>query len=113
MCLTVAQRYASKKEAIEACKSPLIAKKDITVYKGLKKVNDTTGVSPHRRFEFKKGFHYYQDDDTFGFTVKPSLFEWVITIREGLHACQKKRRAVTHSQYVVKMIVPKGAKYFV
>lgn len=117
MCLTVNERFKSKEAAIAAASNPLIAKEDIIVYKALgafRNDEKTRARSPHRFFEFEKGYHYYQDDDTFGFRYNFDAWEaeWKIVIHEGLHACLKKSRAENHSKNVVRMTVPKGTKYF-
>lgn len=120
MCLTINKRFQTKEEAIVASHKPLIAKKDITVYKGLRRMvkgrysKKERWLTPYKKFEFEKGYHYYQDDDTFGIQYIYSFSgdSWEILIGVGLHACRKKARARHHSKDVFKMVVPKGAKYF-
>ena len=118
MCLIVNERFQTREEAIVASHKPLIAKKDITVYKGLRRMikglysKKERWLTPYKNFEFEKGYHYYQDNDTFGIYYSFSDYHWRIVIGAGLHACTKKARAREHSKNVFKMVVPKGAKYF-
>ncbi len=112
MCLTLKQRFKTLKEAKEASKKPLIAKKDIIVYKSLYR-NRTGGYTPFRQFQMAEGEHYYQTGKPFGFKLGHVSYGYYVSIHSGLHACINRQRAARiDGNLTVKMIVPKGSKYF-
>jgi len=113
MCLTTLA-YPTNKEALHAKNNPLIANKDIKVYKVLTKRNQ----SPFMYFEFEKGQHYYQTGRAFNIRMKKRWSNYIeLEISRGLHACLTKRRALSMTQFnnrkIVIMYIPKGAKYFI
>lgn len=108
---------------------PLIAKKDIKVYK----VISTKGNGRYKNlknengeeFKWERGFLYYQTgpkEEHFKFSKNKNLWD----IEEGLHSFATKNVANScvfygnfysfcpkHERYhVVEMIIPKGALYF-
>ena len=104
-----------KKEAREFTKNPKIAAKDITVYK----VINRDGTPPYfPSFKYEKGFHYYQTGNKpFTFEIIKESFSknYEVNINEGLHCFKTRERAnniVYGGRRLVKMIIPKGAKYF-
>lgn len=95
---------------------PRIAKKDIEVLKVVEK-RDEQFYSPFKGFRWQRGYHYYQEGQAFSFS-KDLGGTWHIF--QGLHACLTTKKAVTLSfsfwcskTCIVKMIVPKGAKYYI
>lgn len=119
MCLTINKIFKTKKQAKEYSSKPLIAKKDIIVYKVLRKNN----TSRYKRFKFKKGYQY--TNDKFGFSYydyykyydsyKPIIKLWKLSIEEGLHSCIDKNSTNQHNHgdsKIIKMIIPKGSEYF-
>jgi hypothetical protein len=90
-----------------------IAKEDITVYKVLLKQGKKYFGLYKTKFQWERGIHYYQSGTHFSFS-KGFWNTWMV--HEGLHACLTKSRTKVHTQHeskavVVKMIVPKGARY--
>lgn len=117
MCLIITG-FESRKKAREFYKTPLIAKKDILVYKILQKYNNH---SPYYYMKYEKGFLYYQDGKRqFSSYIMPLVFSWNLEINQGLHSYKNKKVAedclfsvFTDPSYkIVEMIVPKGSKYF-
>lgn len=113
MCLTT-KAFNTRAEAREAAKNPLIAKKDIIVYKGLDKYKDTGYKSPCLKFLWEPGTHYYQTGNKqLGTSIlKGWANQWRIYIEEGLYA-YTKNTTVYFGNKLIKMVVPKGAKYFI
>ena len=84
---------------------PLIAEKDIVVYKCLIK-QATTLVSPYIGFIYKLRTLY---EASLGVSVHGTI----TVVEEGLHAYYDKKRALDKwSNEVYKCIVPKGSKYY-
>lgn len=107
MCLQIQKSFRTKKEAKEFMLKPLIAKKDIEVFKVLNKDN----TSIYKDFQYTKGFEYTNDK----FTIDYIRFLDRLNIHSGIHSCKTKSATQIHKQdhhKVVKMIVPKGAEYF-
>lgn len=104
MCLNI--KVKDGKGVTYLRKNPTIARRDITVYKRLY----STGKAPYRDFYYKKGFHYYQEGEPFSFIRNGSF----VKVREGLHAFVSEKRASESWVGVktVKMIIPKGSKYY-
>jgi len=111
MCLYVKTTFKTRQEARDF--QPLVAKKNIEVWKIL--MNE--GKSPYRHFKWEPGFHYYQDNGKLPKNINGC---WNIQIHAGLHAfvdevtARKRRREMFyyHNKHIVKMTIPKGAKYF-
>lgn len=109
MCLTLKERFETREMARKAAKSPKIAKKDIIVYKKLDRCDGKIGYSPFYGHKYEKGMHYYQDGKRpFSISIENDYGMWIIYINRGLHAYTKKVLGGT----IKKMVVPKGAKYF-
>ena len=84
---------------------PLIAKKDIVVYKCLIK-QATTLVSPYIGFIYKLRTLY---EASLGVTI----YNNTTVIAEGFHAYSDKKHALRKwNNEVYKCIVPKGSKYY-
>jgi hypothetical protein len=117
MCLTI-EGFRTRQQARNFKNNPKIAKEDIPVWKVICKNGDPryfwgTGV------KYEKGYHYYQTGrHHFSFDIEKYFDSWRINIDMGLHSCKNKYRAmVTHYYYsenhkIVKMYIPKGAKYY-
>lgn len=112
MCFII--RVKSEKD-FKKVRIPKVAKKDITVYKVLQ----LNGYSPYRsNFKYEKGYHYYQTDKEPAFTFFESSFPLRLEINRGLHSCKTKHAAekirwfYPEGRKIVKMIIPKGAKYY-
>ena len=116
MCLTISQYFKTRQQARDFSKQPLIAKKDIVVYKV---INIFGGASIYRNFKYEQGYHYYQTGKRpFGFVIYKGSFQekWKIDINEGLHSYSTVTKATSRCDSyskVVEMIIPKGAKYFI
>lgn len=114
MCLTLSNRFEKVEDAIKYGKSKYtIAKDNITVYKKLWKLGKDY-VSPHRCFPYEKGTHYYQDGNWCTFNTMYTTCGIQLEINEGLHAYLNPIFVTLgNDMVVVKMIVPKGSKYFI
>lgn len=119
MCLTVwtdRTNFNLLMKASDTESFMMIAKEDIVAYKLLDKVRVKGKVkylSPHKDYEYKKGYHYYQKGKSpFTYTFGYTCFK----VNEGLHVYRTLHDAyccMNHgNNVVVKMIIPKGAKYF-
>lgn len=113
MCLKISG-FHTRKEAIAASQNPLIAERDINVYKIL----DKDGYSPFRVMKYDKGTHYYQTGKAFTVsTVKDFSCKWSIKVKRGLHSTTIPTRYDRITMDVgcyksVRMVIPKGSKYF-
>lgn len=104
----------------ESKPEPKITVRDIKVYKVIRK--NGTGVYRDLRYKngnmmlWKPGYHYTELPDTNGnvFGIKIRLDEWAIY--KGLHSIKTPKKAKIHIYnndcIIVKMIIPKGSKYF-
>lgn len=113
MCLTVDKEFKTRKEAREFKNKPLIAKKDIRVYKVL---NTNCNTSMVRGMKYYKGFHHTE--------LKPfnsKIYKvywpdyWYIDINSGLHSYTNIKRAnlmKCSGEKVVVMYIPKGSLFF-
>ncbi len=113
MCLNVKEIFRTRREAREFARNPLIAKKDITVYK----VICPSGQAPYRSFIYEKGYHYYNEGKrALGTSIvnfRPN--QWEIRVNQGLHSFIDKRcakRMAICGRQIVQMVIPKGSKYF-
>lgn len=112
MCLTILN-IKTRKEAGELAKNPKVAKKDIIVYKVLRRDN----TSPYKDFLYQKGREYYRYGKIFKIKITKDYWGelWRIKIEDGLHSYTSFKVAGGSkwgNQKVVKMIIPKGALYF-
>ncbi len=120
MCLKIDKQFLSKKEALEYFNEPLIAKKEFEVYKILE-IYENKYLSIHYGFEYKQGTQY--SESKFIKTIKPYPYanKYYIEISKGLHSYteekinQLKKTALYNyaNLEIVKMWIPKGAKYFI
>lgn len=119
MCLIFDKRFSTRQEARDAIHTPLIAKKDIPVYKVVYEITNSRWVGPYySRFKYKEGIN----KSVFSFkTYKAFLvFDvvgWKVEVNRGLHSFIRKASAVSFSSWrtnavIKRMIIPKGAKYF-
>jgi len=118
MCLVVKKKFKDLKDA-KAYK-PLIATKDIKVYKILDLLTDVGGKAPYRGFRYQKGFQYTESKLELCYDLFNSKYE--INVDQGLHAYVKRDcpeiRNYLSSYYsnnesgVVEMIIPKGSIYY-
>lgn len=82
MCLTIYKDFKSLNEAKKFKRKPLIAKKDIRVYKVL----TINNVSPYFYMKYEKGFHYIEKQPFIG-----EIYSHWIEIKTGLHSCNIKK----------------------
>lgn len=111
MCFV--QKFKSKKLMEERMNNPLIAKKDILVYKKLYlQSNGKKGKSPLRGFLYEKGYTYYiTNKQPFHIRIPVyTRFSNTFFINRGLHS-YAKRRETTYTN-IVEMYIPKGAIYY-
>jgi hypothetical protein len=117
MCLSINGAFSSREVARQFASKPLIAKRNMRVLKVLK----PNSGSAYRKFKYEKGFHYYQDGKPFSFRIERINSYWKVNIFKGLHACLTRDKVATitgpdlftnPSYLVVRMIIPKGSKYF-
>lgn len=112
MCLRIWTKSLEKAIALRG--KPQIATKDIKVWKMMrveKEGRKNVYTSPFRGFTYKKGFHYYQEGKAFSFAIDGPTLE----IHQGLHAYRDKTAAISAGWWncnPVRMIIPKGAKYY-
>lgn len=110
MCLRI--YIESKKQGIHFKQNPLIASKDITVWKVLEK-NDR---SVFRKFKYQKGVHYFQTGKPFSFRISENVSGFAfMTIDKGLHSYCSRTKAKSYldtNKKIVKFIIPKGSKYY-
>lgn len=122
MCLTL--RFKTRQELRDYKNNPLIAKKDIIVYKLLYyNHKEGTLTSPFRAHEYNKGEWLYQIDiKKFSFRChKPWDYEsyWLLDINKGLHSYSDLKRAkamineVVYANRIYPMIIPKGSQYYI
>jgi len=116
MCLILKKRFQSEKEAKRAFGDPHIAKSDKIVYKALgRQLSKNRYKAPYRDFIFERGTHYYQVGKQFTSRVTLDSDDcryYRLKIDRGLHACLTKKVA-QNKGHVERMIIPKGAKYFI
>lgn len=96
------------KEAKKLKKKPLIAKEDIIVYKVL----TWNYKSPYYKFQYRKGYHYSENLNVTLITFSSGAY---LSVNDGLHAflCKESSKWTSPSFKSVKMVVPKGAKYYI
>lgn len=95
MCLTTFQ------------KTPYIAEKDITVYKGLFKVGERI-ISPFMGFPYTLNKLYQTN-----FRISPRTPLLPKYIYEGFHGYRNKKYAIFQWLEVYKCIIPKGSLYYI
>lgn len=92
---------------------PMIAKKDIKVYKILYKINKKF-LTPYKFFRMEEGYHYIQTGKKFKVFLNWGMY--LYRIEKGLHAyttLKEARRNLFEYSVIVEMIVPKGSEYFI
>ena len=118
MCLTVNKVFDTRKDALKYYRTPNVARRNITVWKSLiSVVSDKSGrvieaKSPHKCFLYERGFCYYQSGHKF--TQKTQMIGtgmWELRIFRGLHAYRRRNHPADNT--LMKMIIPKGARYFI
>jgi len=107
MCLQVDKKFRTRQEARDY--KPLIAKKDIKVYKYLE-VNNGKYWSPVQVFEYEKGYQYSAKIGRriFKFFCSNS---WNIKCNRGLHSYIKPKYHMQCNYAQVVMYIPKGSEY--
>ena len=118
MCLIIEQKFETRREAREFSKKPLIAQKNIRVYKILEK-DQNIFVSPYRGFTYTQG-KQYSVKFSFDIDINHFSYKWEIAIKKGLHVFTSSISATEHPLYspyarnliIVEMYIPKGALYF-
>lgn len=112
MCLYIEKNFKTRQQARDFTKKPLIAKRNITVYKTLdqvtylEKTKKTIGYSPFQSYRYEKGKTYKVKK--FSFEIVSDVCYWNVKIHKGLHAFTKSN----YGSHCVKMIIPRGTKYF-
>jgi len=110
MCLIIEKSFYSMKELHEFASKPLIAKKDIKVYKVL----GTNNISPYRKMLYEKNFEY-TEHQPFTYYCSDELGAHALYLRQGLYSFTRKSTAKNSLRFdrkIVEMIIPKGAQYF-
>lgn len=96
---------------------PLVAKEDIVVYKRLKKTSKGY-KSPYKDFVYNVGYHYYETSSLRKRYTGSPMYNFRLhsfDINEGLHSYKDLTTAMYWKntlEKIVKMIIPKGAKYY-
>lgn len=112
MCFT-------KLVTIEKDSLPEVAKRDIIVYKVIGKdgygwMRDLKIAG--QRCKWKQGWHYIEETPFLGKKNKKTSNREIIEIRgNAFHSCKTRGLAILRRdsyEKVVKMIIPKGAKYY-
>lgn len=106
MCLQVDKRFKTRQEARDY--KPLIAKKDIKVYKYLV-FEDDSYISPFQGFKYEKGYHYSANIGKSVFKRR-HLNVWTIECNRGLHAYTHEMNKPYFKQII--MYIPKGSEYY-
>lgn len=115
MCLIIQKSFSTQQQARDFFKNPSILDKDMIVYKVLL----TDNTSPYQGMCYEKGMHYYREGRNI-FTSKIIKYryinDWILKIHQGLHAFTKletaKFRITRNDKKIVKMVIPKGSRYF-
>ncbi len=111
MCLEIKNKFKSATEIKKFMKNPLIAEKDLKVYKILEICYGNI-VSP---------FQYVSYTENELKTVKEFKYHYsydnILYIEDGLHCFSKKRSAIDLKKslpktFIVECIIPKGTPYF-
>ena len=106
MCLQVDKRFKTRQEARNY--KPLIAKKDIKVYKYLD-FEDDVYISLFMGFKYEKGYHYSANISRNIFKRR-HLNVWTIECNRGLHAYTNKMNKAYFEEII--MYIPKGSEYY-
>ena len=126
MCLRIDDQFITRKKAKEFLETPLIAKKNITVYKVLERcTHEGKGIiysysSPHR------GASYYPGElksvEKFSADILQVTWQWRIKINKGLHsysaaaaeAYWTRNCSITGGRglILIQCTIPKGTPYF-
>jgi len=110
MCLTVEKTFKTRQEARDF--KPLIAKKDIKVYKYLYVNLKGKYVSPYLNFEYEKGYHYTAKISKRVFKYYSHL-NWSLKFYRGLHAFLNPVAYMRRGYIEIVMYVPKGSQYYI
>lgn len=109
MCLNINHEYHNCSSRIPP--PPLVAKKNITVYKILLRRHGFW-LSPHQKFRYQEDFIYYiTDEEPFSYSGGRGCWD----VDRGLHAYSKYSEAIIHRSFdraIWKCIVPKGSLYY-
>lgn len=117
MCLNI--KFKTKKASVAARDNPLVAKKDIVVWKVLRKCERRNKLSsPLRYYEYCRGYIYYQVGEKFTFDIcrerdydyKKDRFVkgFTLSIYVGLHSYKN----IPLWGDPVPCIIPKGSEYY-
>jgi len=126
MCLTVINKFKTRQQARDFAKQPLIATKDISVFKILKRETcffsgEFQGYSsPYRSMIYERNQEYSVPNFKSN-TQNNYKSEWRLNISSGLHAYTSEYVArqlwedeiYDKTHLLVKMYIPKGALYFI
>lgn len=117
MCLKIKETFKTRAEAREFTKAPLIAKKDIVVYKILV-FYENKYYSPYRSVQYYK--NEIKHVKKFSFNIVDICGKWHVDVNKGLHSHKKLvptfplslLTSTKTNYFVVKCIIPKGTFYF-
>jgi hypothetical protein len=112
MCLTV-NTYKTRKEAREAFKKPLVAKKDIIVYKAVKTWYDATNtlvyITPYQGMTITLNTKYKVSRFS-SKIINTGKESWYLEIHRGLHSYTKRgmndKRRWNYSYLFIKSVIP-------
>ena len=96
---------------------PKIAKKDIIVYKQLKRYKGkykTTFYTPYMGYKMEEGIHYFQTNKKFTIKNTLSIFG-KYSIERGLHSYTNlnvAKQSLLMNEIIVEMVIPRGSEYF-
>ena len=105
MCLQVDKRFRTRQEARDY--KPLIANKDIKVYKYLD-VNNGKYWSPYQGFEYTQGYQY-SAKITKNYR---KYINWKIFCNRGLHSYIKPKYSMQCEYTQIVMYIPKDSEYY-
>lgn len=116
MCLKIQNQFTTRKEARNFFSEPLIANKNITVYKVLENFNDDM-LSPYQSEQYKfgelKSVNKFSSE-----TINLGGRLWMLTINKGIHSYNPKQLKLLGNIFnlkfhtVAKCVIPKGTPYF-
>ena len=113
MCLFLHNIFETKEAANEFAANPMIADRNILVYKLLTVRKDGSLISPNRNVEYSR--RTSKQVQAFGTKVySPNGEIYKITVEEGLHAYVRLSWAekMKCDYTVFEMYIPKGTPYF-
>jgi hypothetical protein len=118
MCLRIDKEFETRRAAKDFTLTPLVAEKNIYVYKCLlTECKDEFWYSPYRGAPYSPGFSHHVNKFSFKFL---KWTRWQVQVRHGIHAFLKKEDAkefVSQNKLsvvyaIVKCSIPKGTQYF-